>query len=282
MKVHTSLNAFSFAGFSLKVIELKDVYCQKDDEFLEILNAIRDKVQSEKHLKKLNERVIPDFVPPKNDMYIYLTTTNAMADRINSDCLRVLRTRSYFLEGIIDGNFKEKDLPTKQRLDIKFGSQVMLLNNDPDGKWINGSVGKVVSVKAREDELSVVNVELSNGEVVEVIPFKWEVFRVYYNEEEEKLESESVGSFTQYPIRLAWAITIHKSQGQTFNKVILDIGAGTFAHGQLYVALSRCVSLEGLVLKKPILMRHVLLDHSVLKFIEKHVHKEECLSAVDT
>jgi ATP-dependent exoDNAse (exonuclease V) alpha subunit len=190
-----------------------------------------------------------------------------MADEINHERLSALKTRSYNFEGIIDGDFDEKLLPTKNALSLKFGAQVMLLNNDSNGRWINGSIGKVVSVKSREDQLDIIHVELENREVVEVTPFTWEVYKFFYNEDAEKLESESIGAFTQYPLRLAWAITIHKSQGKTFHKVILDVGYGTFAHGQMYVALSRCTDLEGIVLRTPIIKRHIILDKRVVDFL---------------
>ncbi|HSA32059.1 MAG TPA: AAA family ATPase, partial [Candidatus Omnitrophota bacterium] len=137
----------------------------------------------------------------------------------------------------------------------------------------NGSIGRVVSVAEDLSATDIIEIELEDGRVVEVGPFTWEMFRFRYNEEIKRLESEPVGSFVQYPLRLAWAVTIHKSQGKTFSKVILDIGQGAFAHGQTYVALSRCTSLEGIVLKKPIQRRDIIVDPRVIGFIESLEHK---------
>ena len=162
------------------------------------------------------------------------------------------------------GRFDVKDLPTQSSLELKAGAQVMLLNNDVFGRWSNVSIGKIIDI---DDEAGAIIVELTEGRRVDVRPFTWEMYKFIYNEETATIDSESVGSFKQFPLRLAWAITIHKSQGKTFEKVILDIGHGTFAHGQLYVALSRCTSLEGLVLKRPIARKHILLDQSVVEFM---------------
>ena len=144
----------------------------------------------------------------------------------------------------------------------------MLSNNDPIGRWNNGSIGKITHFL---DAGKVIGVELSDGRTVEVSQFNWEMYRFFYNEDTETLDSEPVGSFMQYPIKLAWAVTIHKSQGKTFNKVIIDVGNGTFAHGQIYVALSRCTSFEGIILKRPILQKHILLDESVIRFLSSQL-----------
>lgn len=247
-----------------QIIELKKVYRQKEEDFVKLLGTIRDKTATEAHLELLNKRHIPDFTPDDDDFYIYLTTTNAMADRVNSQRLRELQNEPYCTEGTITGKFESRNLPTHLSLELKVSAQVMLLNNDPGGRWINGSIGKIIKIS---EEGKIIVVELSDGQLVEVTPFQWEMFRFFFNEDTEALESESVGSFTQYPLRLAWAVTIHKSQGKTFGKVIVDIGNGAFAHGQTYVALSRCTNFEGLVLKRPILRRHILLDDDVVRFM---------------
>jgi len=262
-------DAECYKDIKVKKIELKEIYRQKDDKFINILNAIRNNTTDDKILNELNKRYDPRFVPDKKDKYIYLTTTNSMADDINNERLKALKTRPYKLHGIIEGAFEEKNLPTKKNLDLRFGAQVMLLNNDANGRWINGSIGRIVSVKTRDDLLSVINIELTNGEIVEVLPFTWEMYKFFFNSDTERVESEKIGSFTQYPIRLAWAITIHKSQGKTFNQVVLDIGRGTFAHGQVYVALSRCSKISGLILKQPILKNHIILDKHVLRFLSE-------------
>ena len=254
-----------------QIIELKKIYRQKEEDFIKLLGTIRNRTATEANLETLNKRYIPDFTPDEDDFYIYLTTTNAVADRVNHQRLRELQREPYCYEGIVTGKFESKNLPTHQSLELKIGAQVMLLNNDPGGRWINGSIGKIVEIIK---EGKIVTVELSDGQMVEVAPYQWEMFRFFFNEDTEALESESVGSFTQYPLRLAWAVTIHKSQGKTFGKVIVDIGAGAFAHGQTYVALSRCTNFAGLVLKRPILKRHILLDDDVVQFMAMQVPAE--------
>jgi len=246
------------------IVELQKIYRQREEDFIKLLGTIRDKTATEAHLETLNKRYIPEFIPDEDDFYIYLTTTNALADRVNRQRLMKLKSNPYCYEGTVTGKFESRNLPTHQSLELKIGAQVMLLNNDSGGRWINGSIGKIIKII---EEGKIIGVELSNGQLVEVTPFQWEMFRFFFNEDTEALESESVGSFTQYPLRLAWAVTIHKSQGKTFNKVIVDMGSGAFAHGQTYVALSRCTSFEGLILKKPILRRHILLDDDVVQFM---------------
>ncbi len=270
-KIYREMNGADQHPRKVEFIELKKIYRQKEEEFIKLLGTIRNCSATQEHLKALNARYIPDFKPHKDDFYVYLTTTNAMADRINQERLDELEGRSYYYEGTLAGEFGSRNLPTHEELELKIGAQVMLLNNDPGGRWINGSIGKIIEVL---DEGKIVAVELSEGGIVDVTPFEWEMFRFFFNEDTESLESESVGSFTQHPLKLAWAVTIHKSQGKTFDKAIVDVGAGTFAHGQAYVALSRCVSFDGLVLKKPILQRHILLDDSVVNFMSSQFSVE--------
>lgn len=262
------------ATFEMEFIELEKVYRQRDEKFLTILNSIRNNTVSEEEIKEINRRHDPDFIEKKGDFYIYLTTTNAMAEKINLERLSKLRADEYGYKGIVDGNFGERNLPTALDLSLKEGSQVMLLNNDPLGRWINGSIGTVAEIEESEDGPDILWVDLPNGEVVDVLPHKWEMFEFSFDKESSKILSESIGSFTQYPIRLAWAVTIHKSQGMTFNRAIIDIGRGTFSHGQLYVALSRCVSIEGIILKKPVHRRNVLLDQRVIHFVTQYQYKQ--------
>ncbi len=252
----------------LEYIDLEKIYRQQDDSFIALLNAIRHDQLTNECLKRLNERCRPDFYPEEDDFYVYLTTTNAIADRINQQQLQRLAGEGFCFQGRVEGKFEDRNLPTKEILELKSGAQVMLLNNEASGQWVNGSIGKVVSVAEDLSSTDIVEIELEDGRIVEVGPFTWEMFRFHFNEETQRLESNSIGSFMQYPLRLAWAVTIHKSQGKTFSKVILDIGQGAFAHGQTYVALSRCTSLEGIVLKRPIQQTDIIVDPRVIQFME--------------
>jgi hypothetical protein len=181
---------------------------------------------------------------------------------------------TYDLTGTIEGDFDERDLPTEKTISLKIGAQVMLLNNDPYGQWVNGSVGKVVEIeKDKSGEVKTVVVELRDGEEVYVEPFTWEIFEYQYDEKSASIKTHTLGSFTQFPLRLAWAITIHKSQGKTFDRIILDISGGTFSPGQVYVALSRCTTLEGIVLKQPLEKRHIFMDWKVPRFLSEYQYR---------
>ncbi|MFT5169699.1 MAG: ATP-dependent DNA helicase PIF1 [Candidatus Omnitrophota bacterium] len=250
-------------------IELSKVYRQTDEYFISMLNSIRDNSINSEQLDALNENFQPDFTPTDGDFFIYLTTTNKKADMINQSCLKRLHTEDQTFEGEVDGLFAERNLPTHNELELKLHAQIMLLNNDPMGRWFNGSLGKIISFHGDESNASI-RVELATGAIVSVKPFTWEMFKFYYDEESSKLISESVGSYTQFPLRLAWAVTIHKSQGKSFDRVIVDTTGGTFAHGQLYVALTRCRSLEGLILKNKIVKKDIIVDHNITEFMKQH------------
>lgn len=260
--------------YAMVFIELEKVYRQKDENFLNLLNAIRNNSASEEDLDTINRRFFPHFKEKSEDFYICLTTTNMLAGNINAERLASIKCSPSTYEGIIKGNFDMKALPTALDLDIKKGAQVMLLNNDSMGRWINGSIGKVVDIEVQTENPDVIWVELTDGEVVDVCPYKWNMFEFTYDRKSRSVIAESVGSFTQYPLKLAWAVTIHKSQGMTFEKVIIDIGFGTFSHGQLYVALSRCTTLNGIVLRKPVQKRHILMDWRVVKFVTDYQYRQ--------
>ncbi len=247
-------------------IELEKIFRQRDGKFIEILNAIRNNTVTDEQLKLLNTRVDEDFIPAGKDMYIQLTSTRDMADRINLAQLSAIESELFTFFGTVNGDFDEKLLPTDMELNLKAGSQIMLINNDPDGRWVNGTIGRITDFEQTGDDALIV-AELEDGETVEISPHTWKIIRYNYDREQKKIVTEQIGSFTQYPVILAWAITIHKSQGKTFEKVIIDLGRGTFAHGQLYVALSRCKSLDGLVLRRPVEKRHIIMERKVVDFI---------------
>ena len=256
--------AHVFDSFKMDFIELKKVYRQQDGNFIHILNSIRNNSADDEDLESLNRRYLPDFEPVTADSYICLTTTNAMAKQINDAELAKLETDAFTFTAEIEGKFGDEYMPTAIELEVKVGAQIMMLNNEVAGRWVNGSVGKITAITPRVTE-TVIEAELGEGEIVEIKPFTWKIYRFYVDGG--SLQSEVMGSFTQYPLMLAWAVTIHKSQGKTFEKVVVDMGRGAFACGQTYVALSRCTSLEGIVLKKPILKRHIITDDGIEDFL---------------
>jgi ATP-dependent exoDNAse (exonuclease V) alpha subunit len=194
-----------------------------------------------------------------------------MAETINTAQLAKLDTPALIFSGEIDGEFGKENLPTAIDLKIKAGAQIMMLNNDIEGRWVNGSIGEIKGLIQNAKGEDIIIADLGDDNTVEIEPFCWEIYRSFINEGQ--LASEVIGTFTQYPLMLAWAVTIHKSQGKTFDNVIIDIGNGAFAHGQTYVALSRCTSLEGLVLVKPLLKRHIWTDFNVVEFLTKYQRK---------
>jgi ATP-dependent DNA helicase PIF1 len=264
-------SAEAFDSMEMEFIELEKVYRQHDEQFLSLLNSIRNNSITEEELAILNQRYLPEFEPPPDSFYIHLTTTNKLADQINAERLAKLPGISHVFPATIQGDFGEKNLPTSMILHLKAGAQIMMVNNDPDGRWVNGSIAKVTSIIQINREDYVIFAEMTNGEEVEIAPYTWEIFRFFV--EEGQLQSETIGTFRQYPLILAWAVTIHKSQGKTFDRVIIDIGQGAFSHGQVYVALSRCTTLEGIALRKPIKKKHIWSDYRIVDFLTRYQYK---------
>lgn len=262
-----------FGSLQIEFIELEKVYRQKNDAFIELLNAVRNNSATEEHLLEINKRHNPDFVADPNSFTIYLTTTNDLANTINREQLSFLKQKQFTYHGNITGSFERSSFPTDVELSVKVGSQVMMLNNDNQGRWVNGTIGKIVDIE-KDEEKDIILVQFSDGKTREVTPHTWELFRFSFDQKANSLNSETVGTFTQYPMRLAWAVTIHKSQGKTFDNVIIDIGRGTFVHGQLYVALSRCTSFEGIVLKQPVAKKHIFMDWRVVKFVTRFQYQK--------
>lgn len=258
-------SAAVFGELDLTFVELEKVYRQHDEEFIRLLNAIRNRSVTDEDLRFLNSRVDPGFTSSPDDFYICMTSTNDLADRINEEHLEKLPGKLRRVQGYTEGNFGREYFPTAEELKFKIGAQIMLLNNDTYGRWINGTIGKVTGVTKDEEGKELICAELEDGEDVEIAPNTWQIFRFVVKDGQ--LASETIGSFTQYPFRLAFAVTIHKSQGKTFDRVIIDVGRGTFAPGQMYVALSRCTSLGGIVLRRPIQKRHIMVDWQVMKFL---------------
>ncbi|MDD8021156.1 MAG: AAA family ATPase [Acidobacteriota bacterium] len=264
-----SARVFQDKNFQLEYVELDKVFRQKDRAFLVLLNAIRNRSITENQLTELNARYQPGFQPDEDEFYLTLTSTNEAADRINQEKLKLLPGKTRHYQGEIGGEFDRANLPTSELLALKEGAQVMLLNNDSYGRWVNGSIGRIEEIIKPPEGKEVIMVRLSTGELADVLPHQWEIFHFDFDQKKNKIVSRVVGTFTQYPLRLSWAVTIHKSQGKTFNRLVVDIGHGAFVHGQVYVALSRCTSFEGLVLKKPIKKSHILMDYRVVRFITR-------------
>ncbi len=256
-----------FDSFDMEFVELEQVYRQRDENFISLLNAIRSNSVTDEDLKLLNERYLPQFEPPQDDFYIYLTTTNKLAEEINYKRLAELQSDHYSFTGSIKGDFGREYLPTAIDLQFKSGAQIMMLNNDTGGRWVNGSMGKIIDLTTSIEGENIIIAELSGGKEIEITPFTWEISRFFVDSG--GLQSEVMGTFTQYPFMLAWAVTIHKSQGKTFDHVIVDIGNGIFAHGQMYVALSRCTTLGGIILKKQATKKHIWTNYDVRNFLSK-------------
>jgi hypothetical protein len=246
-------------------IELKHIYRQKNEDFIKILNEVRNDNLSIASAKILNERYNPNFSPSKEEGYITLTTHNNRANLINNSELNKLKNKSYFFKADVSGKFNENAFPNDEKLELKIGAQVMFIKNDssPDKRYFNGKIGIITDISKEN-----VTVQCAN-EIDEIVTERemWDNVNYSINEETKEIKEDIIGSFTQIPLRLAWAITIHKSQGLTFEKAVIDAEA-SFAHGQTYVALSRCTSLEGLVLKTPITSNAIINDKTVSVFNE--------------
>ncbi len=251
---------------ALVPIDLKHIYRQSDADFIELLNRVRNNRLDEATLERLNSRHRPGFRPDGANGWITLTTHNRSADQINEARLRALGGKPRTFTARIEGDYPEHSWPTAQTLTLKPGAQVMFVRNDgaADRRWFNGKIGTVTKLTHE-----CILVRCPNEEAhLEVEPVNWENVQYRLDDETKEITAEVIGTFTQYPLRLAWAITIHKSQGLTFERAVIDAGAA-FSHGQVYVALSRCKTFEGLVLSSPIPPRAVMTDRAVAHYVDE-------------
>ena len=255
---HYFFNANCYQSSSLKTFELTKVYRQKDETFLNVLSNIRSGLISDNDLNIINDRIIKDnsIIPIET---IILSPTNRKVDSINNANLKNISTESFLYKSIQTGDFKEK--PADEILELKLGAQVMMVKNDLKSpkRWVNGSIGVVHKL-----DKNIIHLKIKN-KVHKITKDTWERFN--YTIKDGEVKHEVVATFTQYPIKLAWAVTIHKSQGQTFENVIIDLDSGTFAHGQTYVALSRAISLKGIFLTRKIRRSDIIFSNRIDNFL---------------
>jgi ATP-dependent DNA helicase PIF1 len=269
-----SAQVFKESTFDMEFIELEKVYRQTEPDFIALLNAIRNRTCTDEDMERLNKNYNPGFVEPDDQFYITLTSTNDLATARNLEKLSALPGIPLEFAGRLTGSFDQSSLPAEEVLKLKIGAQIMLVNNDKYGRWVNGTLGKIAEIEREPGQDADVLVTLQDGEVVEVGPYTWELFEYQYERSTKQISTRKVGAFTQYPIRLAWAVTIHKSQGKTFDKVVIDIGRGAFAHGQVYVALSRCTSFGEIILAQRIMKGHIRMDWRVAQFLTRFQYRK--------
>ncbi len=261
-----SSEVFRSVQDEMELVELKKVYRQNERHFIRLLNAIRTNDADIDDLEDLNDRYQPDFDP--EEFHITLSTINRIVNRINTQEMDALSHPEVVFPGEITGEFSPKLFPTDLILKLKLDARVMFIKNDVEKEYVNGTIGKVVDLSP--DKIVVEVSEENRTRTVVVEKEEWEISKYkMVGDSSDKIEKETVGSFTQYPLRPAWAITIHKSQGKTFDRIVIDMGRGAFEHGQTYVALSRCRTLDGIILKKKITPRDILVDERVVDFYDR-------------
>lgn len=261
-------DAHVFRTFQLVCIELQKVYRQRDDKFISILDHIRTSTVTNTDLSLLNQQVGQPQPMDAHQLSITLSTRRDTVDYINSLHLSKLPGDATILHGSIEGEYPENNLPTPIELEVKTGAQILFIKNDREKRWVNGTLGTIIGIGDEEDGKIYVRTE--QGEDVDVEQEVWNNVRYTYNQKEQKVEEEILGSFQQFPLRLAWAITIHKSQGLTFNQVKIDLSGGVFAGGQTYVALSRCRSLKGIALQEPVKREDIYVNQEIVKFSKNY------------
>lgn len=259
-----------FSLMSLPYINLEKIHRQSDPEFIDILNNIRERKNLSTTLARLNQNVAYNFNEIKEGETVVLSTTNEKVREINSFFLSKINSEAYSFNAFVSGDFDSKSFPTEEVLTFKEGSKVMFVKNDPEKQYVNGDIGIITRINPFMIEVKC------KGSTMVVQRQKWEKYKYEYVPSEIEGERGSVqkniiGTFEQYPLRLAWAITVHKSQGQTYSSVFIDLHTGSFTSGQTYVALSRCKSLNGIKLQRPISERDVILDHRITEFSRKFI-----------
>ena len=249
----------------LTFIELDHIYRQSDEEFITVLNAIRENNATPAHLALLNTRVHEDYAPPPEENVIHLTGTNRDAQAYNTYQLHSLEGKIHTFKAESTGAFDRRTEPAPRELSLKLGAQVMMTANDREKRFINGTVGRVEDISS-VDGSPVISVRLHNHKLIDVGPNSWEMFKFSYSAKSRRITTEVAGTYTQLPLMLAWGITIHKSQGKTFERLAIDLPR-SFAHGQTYVALSRAKSLSGIILKRPLTSHHIIMDPIVTTWL---------------
>jgi ATP-dependent exoDNAse (exonuclease V) alpha subunit len=249
----------------LKVIELKKVYRQTDLDTIALLDRLRTGDVEQSDIDAINRFLITESDPAPNDYTLTLTTTNEMANGINHSRLQELRTKDFVFKATIKGDFAPEYYPTLSEMKLKVGAQVMFVKNDGMKRWVNGTIGLVTHISGTS-----IRVVLKDRSVCTVRKVRWNRIQYRYNRKTDKIETETIGSFEQFPLKLAWSCTIHKSQSLTLDQVIVDLGSGTFCSGQAYVALSRVRSLEGLYLKRALTQEDIFVDQEVKEFAKTY------------
>jgi tetratricopeptide repeat protein len=257
-----------FREMQLIAVELKKVYRQRDAQFIALLDHIRTSHVSDSDLRLLNAQVNAEIGTEAERLSITLSGRRDTVDYINEKQLNTLPDQPTIFYGHIEGEFPESSLPTPMELEVKTGAQVLFIKNDKERRWVNGTLGTIIGFGDEED--GIIYVRTEDGRDFDVQREIWSNVRYTFNEKEQKIEEEEIGSYQQFPLRLAWAITVHKSQGLTFNNVKIDFTGGVFAGGQTYVALSRCTSLQGISLQEPIRRENIFVRTEVTNFARNY------------